>query len=498
MSNRVISMVLVVWLVFSNITIILSQDDLTKGLNTITAKSLLQNTKYLSSDKFKGRLQGTQEYDAAAQYVASKFKENGLKPVGSEDFLHYFTEEFNDIKRARLALINDDGFEVKVYKLGDDFICRGFTGSGNIKAEVVFCGYGLETNEYNDYRSIDVRGKIVMVFKTVPSWTKGSKSWGDTSPRAKARIAKENGAVAMLLINQPNDLPKRILAGSVACGDKPHLPDFPMLQVSNGVVEILLSKLNQSVSELQGRINNSQAPYSVELGTKVSIKVDAEYHPEVKTSNVIGFLEGTGKKLEDDYIIVGAHLDHVGQQTDKLIFSGANDNASGVASILEIAQALKESGIKLKRSIVFVAFSSEESGLRGSKNFVDNTPVPIEKIKVMLNFDCVGEGDSISVGGKNSFPKLWKISADLDQKNTKLLSRKTFGGGGADAEAFYRAGIPTLYFNTSNGYNQLHLPSDKVETLNPLLFEKLTKLGFLTIVELANGNYDGEKDQMTK
>ena len=116
----------------------------------------------------------------------------------------------------------------------------------------------------------------------------------------------------------------------------------------------------------------------------------------------------------------------------------------------------------------------------------------------MLNFDCVAEGDSIAVGGKNSFPKLWQIAATLDKENTKLLSRKTFGGGGADAEAFYRGGIPTLYFNTSGGYTYLHLPSDRVNTLNPNLFERLTKLGFLTIIELANGKYKGEKDQLAK
>ena len=441
----------------------------------------------------KGRMQCSEEYIKAARFVAVQFKNFGLKPFNGDSMLRYFNDEYNQIKRARMAMLNDDGYEVKVFKLGEDFVCRGFTGSGNVKGEVVFCGYGLRTAEYNDYQSIDVKNKIVMVFKTIPKWNR-ENGWGDTSPRAKARIAEELGASAILFINQPDELPQRILAGSVACGDKPHLPDFPMLQIGNHVASLLFEKLGQEIHQLYSEINDKHAPYSVELGSYLRINVEAEYYPEKPTINVIGLLEGKDKKLKNEYIVVGAHLDHVGQQTDRLIFPGANDNASGVASIIEIAKAIQISGYTLKRSILFVAFSSEESGLRGSKNFIDFPPVPLDQIKIMLNFDCVGQGDSIAIGGKLSFPKLWQVAAGLDKKHTKLLSNKTFGGGGADAEAFYREGIPTLYFNTSGGYKYLHLESDKTETFNKSMYEKLTQLGFLTIIELANGKYKGEKD----
>ncbi|MHC1704597.1 MAG: M20/M25/M40 family metallo-hydrolase [Tenuifilaceae bacterium] len=463
------------------------------GLKSITKESLMQTTGYLSSKKFKGRLQGSIEYDMAARYVGLRFKEIGLLPVNQNSMIHYFNDECNIINNATLELINHQNQIEKTFELGEDFICRGFSGSGNVVGEVVFCGFGVTTNEYDDYKNIDVKGKIVMVFKAAPQWKNTIGNWGDTSPRGKARLAKQNGAIAIILINLPSDLPQRALIGSVACGEKPHLADFPMLQAGNNVVELLLNNTNENISDVYSKITTSKNPKSISLNRKLKISVDAVYTEEKPTANVIAKIDGIDKKLKEEYIIVGAHLDHVGYQGN-VIFPGANDNASGVASLIEIAEAIKKSGMKLKRSILFVVFSSEESGLRGSKYFVSNSPIPTDNMIAMLNFDCVGQGDSIALGGRLSYPKLWNIAKQKDNEYTKILSINTFGGGGADAEAFHKERVPTLYFNTSGGYKFLHLPTDKTETLNPIMFEKLTKLGFLTIIELANGSYSKERD----
>jgi len=474
------------------------QEEIDKGLKAIFQESLLQTTGYLSSTKFMGRLQGSAEYDEAARYVALRLKECGLEPVNGKSMFHYFNDETNIIQKAKLELMNSEGLAVQSFKLGEDFVCRGFTGSGNVNAEVVFCGYGVSSNDYDDYKNVDVKGKIVMVFKAAPPWKNAVGNWGDTSPRGKARLAQKYGALAILLINQPNDLPERALIGSVACGDKPHLADFPMLQIGNNVVELFLHISGNSISNLYSTIISSKSPSSFDLKTIINLIVDAKYQAEAPTANIVAKIEGSDSMLKDEYIVLGAHLDHVGYQTDELIFPGANDNASGVASLVEIANALKLSGIHLKRSLLFVVFSSEESGLRGSKYFVAHSPIPVEKMVAMLNFDCVGQGDSIAIGGKLSYPNLWNLAKEKNSKDINLLSKNTFGGGGADAEAFYKVGVPTLYFNTSGGYRYLHLPTDKTETLNPVLHEKLTKLGLLTIVELANGSYNGEKNALKK
>ncbi len=466
--------------------------------NTISKDDLVSTVRYLSSERFKGRLPGTIEYEHAARYVATRFKAAGLKPLINESLLQSFDEEVNIILNAEVYLTNEQGRPIYPFRLGEDFLCRGFTGKGQVKGEVVFAGFGIKTDEYDDYRSIDVNGKIVAVFKTTPLWLPKSGSWGDASPRGKARIAQSLGAKAIAFIGEPNMTPSTMIYGSIACGPGPHLYNFPMIQIGSSLTDSLFSNLPYKPFDYYNMLKRDKAPHSIETGKTLYINVATDYFPKKQTYNVVGYIEGIDPKLKNEYVILGAHLDHVGFQGDKLYFPGANDNASGVASLIAIAQAMAKSESKPRRSVIFVAFSSEESGMKGSKYFVANMPINPKQIVAMLNFDCVGQGDSIAIGGRLSFPKLWKKAKKLDKKHTHLLSNKTFGGGGADALAFYELGIPTLYFNTSGGYKYLHQATDKVETLNSELFEKITRLGYLTTMELANGHYKGEKDRLMK
>ena len=243
---------------------------------------------------------------------------------------------------------------------------------------------------------------------------------------------------------------------------------------------IAFSKLPYKPADFYEMIKRDKAPTPLKPINR-SISTYEPFTGSKKTFNVVGYIEGSDPRLSMN-ILSGAHLDHVGYQGDKLYFPGANDNASGVAGLIAIAEAINKSTTKPLRSVVFVAFSSEESGLKGSKYFVANMPINADKVVAMLNFDCIGQGDSIAIGGRLSYPKLWKKAKKIDKRNTKLLSPKTFGGGGADAQPFYEAGIPTLYFNTSGGYKYLHA-TDKPETLNPEVFEKVVHLGYLTTME---------------
>lgn len=464
----------------------------------IDSKGLINTVKFLSSERFKGRLPGTVEFQQASRYVATRFKNAGLKPLVGNSMLQEFDDEVNYILDAKVFLLDQNHRPTQPMYLGDDFVCRGFTGSGEVRGETVFVGYGIKTDEYNDYRSIDVRNKIVIVFKSFPPWKPKSGNWGDTSPRGKARIAKDLGAKAIIFIGEPQMTPNTMLYGSINCGSKPHLADFPMIHAGSRFTDSLFSKLPYQPADYYEMIKRDKAPHSIETGKSIYINIRAIYHEAQKTYNVVGYIEGTDPKLKNEYIVLGAHLDHVGYQGDRLYFPGANDNATGVAGLIAMAEAIDKSTTKPLRSVVFVAFSSEESGLKGSKHFVANMPFPSEKVVAMLNFDCIGQGDSIAIGGRLSFPKLWKKAKKLDKKYTKLLSPKTFGGGGADAQPFYEVGIPTLYFNTSGGYKFLHQATDKTETLNPEVFEKVVRLGYLTTMELANKKYKREKDKQKK
>ena len=220
---------------------------------------------------------------------------------------------------------------------------------------------------------------------------------------------------------------------------------------------------------------------------------DAVLVPCMPTMNVVGLLEGSEPLLKNEYLVVGAHLDHVGSQAGEIFAPGANDNASGSTAALEIARAFVNSGIQPKRSIIFVLFASEELGLVGSTFFVNQSPVSLNKIVAMLNLDCIGYGDSIQVGNGKSSPKLWNIARRQDSLYTKMMVEATWNGGGADAGPFHDKGIPAAYFVTTNSYAHLHYMTDTPETLNKSLFEKITKLAYLTAFDVADGIYIREE-----
>jgi Zn-dependent M28 family amino/carboxypeptidase len=207
--------------------------------------------------------------------------------------------------------------------------------------------------------------------------------------------------------------------------------------------------------------------------------------------NLVGMIEGNDSELKDEHLIIGAHLDHVGSQAG-LLFPGANDNASGSAGVLEIAEAFQSSDLKPKRSILFVLFASEEQGLYGAEHFMENLNINPEKVTAMFNLDCVGYGDSIQIGNGKSSPELWGIINKIDEENSNLMVSETWGGGGADATPFHKIGIPCLYFVSKYSYDHIHQPTDTPEMLNPTVFENIVKLAYLTARKVADGNYKRE------
>jgi hypothetical protein len=372
-------------------------------------------------------------------------------------------------------------------------VLRGFTGSGDFSLPVAFCGYGISRPDlgYDDYANIDVKDKVVMVFKQNPTWKVSDSTWGKDYPREKSRVAFEYGAKGILFVSRPNDSKPQPLIGSVMHGEGEQLFAFPQLQISSEAANDLLSASELSINECQTKIDESKNPFSFVTDSKAEILVKANYEKFAKTVNVVGLLEGSDQNLKDEYLIIGAHLDHVGSQAG-LLFPGANDNASGSAGVIEIAEAFQASKIKPKRSILFVLFASEEQGLFGSKYFVENMNIHPEKVVAMFNLDCIGYGDSIQVGNGKSSPDLWNTANKIDQENFNLMIKNTWSSGGADLTPFYEAGIPGLYFVSKYSYDHLHLPSDVPETLNSELCEKIVKLVYLTALEVANGNYKRE------
>jgi hypothetical protein len=459
------------------------------GLESIRGEDFLQTVKILTSTEFDGRLPGSGGYDMAAAFVAEKFKHIGLIPAGDEGYFQYLNVEYNKIDTPVVFKVITDQNSVS-YELGKDFVFRGFTGSGNFTLPVVFGGYGISKPDigYDDYENIDVKDKIVLVFKQNPSWKINDESWGNEYPREKSIVAHQLGAKGILFVSRPNDEKPQPLIGSVMHGEGEQLEDFPQLHISLESANELLSQFDISINECQTRIDDKRAPFSFLTKSNVGIVVNAQYEKSAKTMNVVGMIEGNDPNLKDEYLVIGAHLDHVGSQAG-LLFPGANDNASGSAGILEIAEAFQSRDLKPRRSILFVLFASEEQGLFGSKFFVENLKIDTNKIIAMLNLDCIGYGDSIQIGNGKSASELWTLARNIDKENFNLVVKDTWSGGGADLTPFYEKGIPGLYFVSKYSYEHLHLPTDTPETLNIDLLEKITKLAYLTAREITNGNY---------
>lgn len=460
----------------------------------IKSENLMKTVEYLASEELEGRLGGSEGYYKAAVFIANEFSKIGLQPFQGKSYFQKFNVEYNEVfPPCSLNLIEDDKI-VKEYKLGDDYVFRGFTGSGDIKGQVVFAGYGISSEEidYNDYAGIDVKDKIVMVFKENPRWKINDKNWPEGTPRPKSIVAANHGAKAILFVSFPNDQYPRKPIGSVLHGSGEQLTDFPQLHIDLHVADDLFKNSGYTLTELQTKIDEEKKPFSVELNSKVQIVVNAKYEKEKETVNIISILPGSDEKLKDEYVILGAHLDHVGQQGKEIYFPGANDNASGSAAVLEIARAFAEQNVQTKRSILFVLFSNEESGLEGAQFLTDNLPVDKAKITAMLNMDCVGHGDSIQLGNGKSVPNLWNLARELDKQNANLSVDATWAGGGADLSPFHNLGIPGLYFASRFSYTHLHSTTDKPGTLNPILIEEITKLAFRTLYEIANNNYSRE------
>ncbi|MFO8235954.1 MAG: M20/M25/M40 family metallo-hydrolase [Bacteroidales bacterium] len=462
----------------------------------LTKDNLFIFTSELASSEYEGRLAGSEGYNKAAALTAEKFKSFGLEPLGDSAFFQFFNIEYNKINHLSFSnLTNNDS--IIHYEAGKDFVARGFSGSGDIEAPVVFCGYGISRpgKGYDDYANIDVEDKIVMIFKEKPRWKLDNENIGHNSLRKKAKVAESKGAKGIIYISFPNAEEPQKPIGSVKHGKGNHLKDMPQIHVANHVANQIARESRTDLKKLQSYIDGNKQPKSKPLETIAHIFIDADYQKKKRTMNVVGMLEGTDDSLKNEYVVLGAHLDHVGNQGGKVLFPGANDNASGAASITAVADALSREKDSIKRSVIVVAFSSEEQGLQGATHFVKNSPVDRDHIVAMLNMDCVAHGDSIVLGSGRTSPELYKMARKTDSVNKKLVIDRTWGGGGADATPFYKKGVPTLYFATKNSYTHLHLPTDTPETLNQDLHYEITKLAYKLTKEISQGKYDGEKNE---
>lgn len=448
--------------------------------DAVDSDLMMDHVEYFASPELNGRLPGTVGFEKAVTYSIKYLESLGVKSLAPGYWPQHFSIETNIITDANMYI--GDFAKEEELKPGIDFSVRGYSGTGTRQSEVIFCGYGFDNGKYNDYKDIDVHGKIVMVFKSNPPFI---EDLPEMSIREKSDIAYQKGATAIIFVSPPNQKHPQKPIGSVMHGDGHMHEDMPQVQVSVDIAKRILKGNGEDLSKVQTQIDETKQPYSFNTKTNATVKVFTKYNADGYSMNIAGVLRGSDPNLRDEYVLVGAHLDHVGSIGYQVYYPGANDNASGSAAVLELARIFSSQKMNLKRSIIFVLFGSEEKGLVGSSYLVDNLPIKTDQIVAMFNMDCIAYGDSIKVGNGKSNPELWKMAMEKDSLYVHRTVNSTWGGGGADLTPFHDKGVPGLYFVTTNSYKYLHLPGDTPETLNVGLYTDLVKLVSLLSYDLV-------------
>ena len=455
---------------------------------SITANSYQGHVNFLAADAQGGRGLGTPGIEQSADYIANHFASAGLDPAGDNGtFFQSFEVSLNPkmTESCNLQVTGSDSqpkSEAATYET--DFVPFVFSGSGAFEGDAVFAGYGIvnDDKKHNDYAHFDVEGKVVLMLRhEPPSWAGKD---GEFTPHSqfnnKIYNAKERGAVAVLIVDR------------IAEGDSPKLQAWrgggntadyglPAFHVSQAFAESLLSAGGAgSLRTLQDQLDAGN-PASTDLKS-VRIKGDSGIIREkAMTRNVLGMLKGVGP-LANEIIVIGAHYDHLGKAVPRSarshdadaadqipqIHNGADDNASGTAGVIELARKIA-SQQPLKRSVLFMAFSGEESGLLGSKHFVNHPTIKIENIVAMLNMDMIGrlanDNNTIQVFGTEAADGFDDMLEKLAKKHHFELKGSASATGPSDHTSFYQKKIPSLHF-FSGLHEDYHRPSDDADKIN--------------------------------
>lgn len=441
-----------------------------------TKQHLKKHIDYLASDELEGRGTGEKGNDAAARYIAEQLKNFGLEPAGDNGT--YF-QEFEVVKQLELGPKNS--FTATVarkkpvqYTLKTDFIPVGFSENASVSGNVVFAGYGMTVDStYDDYAGINVKDKIVIAMRYSPDGdTPHSKYTKQSALRYKAMQAREKGAKALLLVTATADDSADVLM-KLKYDNSFSSAGIPVLSVSRAVVNEWFKNQKMNLDSLRSKIVRTNAPASVEL-KNVKVNLTSEVlQIKKKTTNVIGLL-----KVNDqpEHIIIGAHHDHLGyggQGSGSLapdaneIHNGADDNASGTTTVIELARRLSEYKNILKRNVVIMTFSGEEMGLLGSAYYTKHPSLPLQGAVMMMNFDMVGRlsDRALTVQGTGTSSGFEALLKKHNSDSTFTLKFVKDGYGPSDHSSFYSQNIPVLFFFTGL-HDDYHRPSDDAEKIN--------------------------------
>ena len=479
-----------VFLVLAAVGSVLSSSALA-GEDSILRADLEKHMTFLASDALKGRDSGSEGLREAAAYISRHFQELGLKPMGDPAARSFFQKVSMQGELRAAADQNLLSGSGRAWALHGEFMPFAFSSNGELhEREVVFAGYGVANPEtkYDDYAGLDVAGKIVVVLR----YEHADAGNADGSPTqhayltTKAKLAAQHGAAGLIIVNGPHG--KAMEEGDPLFGlrsaGRMSGKKIPAIHAKRSFLEALLKETGRSLSELQTALDRDYQPISFVIpDVRVSMSVHLE-KSVIEADNVIALLEGSDPDLKDEVVVIGAHYDHVGMghfgsrwgsEGYDQIHNGADDNASGTAVVMEVAQAFARLEQRPKRGMLFILFCGEERGLLGSQFFTERPTIPLANQIAMINADMVGRAKDggVSISGVGTSPGFTELVEGMGLGLDLKIETNESGIAPSDNTSFYKKDIPVLFYFTGI-HDQYHTPDDDVHRIN---FEAQTEIG---------------------
>ena len=458
----------------------------------------------LASDEMEGRRVGTPGLLRATRMLEQRFAAIGLAPSGDDGYRQGFRVTVGtDLGSGNRMTLTLPGGQVRELQVETDFLPLSFSDSGNVNgAEVVFAGYGIQAPDlgYDDYDGLDVGGKLVLILRDEPQENEEDSPFAGKIPsshsnlRFKAVTARERGAAGILLITGPlyhadevdDLLPLRNDFSGADHG-------LPAVSLKLAVVRPLLEAAGIDLEDWQRQVDHTLTPEGAPLpGLRVDLQTDLR-KTHAETWNVVGRVTGGGRS--DEVVVVGAHYDHLGLggpgslTPDRFgeVHNGADDNASGIAALLAVAEAVRRRPQPLQRTVVFAAFSGEEEGLLGSSHYVRHPPQPLSDHVFMLNMDMVGrlQDQRLVISGLGTGTGLEDLAAAAAGRAGLDFSRDASGYGASDQTVFYAREIPVLFLFTG-AHSEYHRPEDDADLIDYRGLRRVARLAYLLVEEIAN------------
>ncbi len=480
--------------------------------NSITVQKLQQHLSILAADEMVGRETGAAGQRKAAAYIESEFKKIGLfAPSSLSGYQQYFPYLYDTVLKAELLLNK----RKQVFQK-DFFIPLQYCNSVTTKTDqLVFAGYGIDDPKYSDYDSVDVKGKTVLIVSGEPlekdrSLITGTYELSEWSRNLnmKKKAAFEKGASFVLLCDIGQSIVYSIETGKSTemYFMTKEMEDSVAIGVSFITSDVLKKIAGTESDKIISTVKKQKTLNNIRFGIPFPLSFTFQKKSvDVKPSNVLGIVEGSDKK--EEYVFITAHYDHVGI-IDGKIYNGADDDGSGTSAVLTMAEAFakaKKEGNGPRRTLVFMTVSGEEKGLWGSRYYSDHPVFSLENTSVDLNIDMIGRIDTERkkpdtlnyihiVGHDKLSTELSPLNEAVNKKHTDLVLDYKFDDPKDPQRIFYRSdhynfarkGVPVLFFYDGMLEGDYHQPTDDIEKINWLLYEKRTKLIFYTAWEIAN------------